>query len=65
MDIGANIGYFTVLAGKSNLKMNIVAFEPAKGPLHYLRKNVALNFSENSRIKVESLALSDKSGMIM
>lgn len=64
MDIGANIGYFTVLAGKSNLMIKIVAFEPARGPLHFLRKNVALNFNQNDRIKVESLALSDKSGKI-
>jgi FkbM family methyltransferase len=64
MDIGANIGYFTVLAGKSNPNIKIVAFEPARGPLHYLQKNVALNFSDKNMVQIESMALSDKSGKI-
>lgn len=40
MDIGANIGYYSLLAALTNPKMKIVSFEPAKGPLHYLRRNV-------------------------
>jgi FkbM family methyltransferase len=63
MDIGANIGYFTVIAGKSNPQMKIAAFEPARGPLHYLKRNVALNELDSS-VMVESMALSNKQGKI-
>ena len=62
MDIGANIGYYSLLAAKQNPSMQIISFEPAKGPLHYLRKNVAANQLNN--IQVESQALSEKEGTI-
>lgn len=61
-DVGANIGYYSLLAALENKKINIVSFEPASGPLFYLKENVRINNFEN--IKVESLALSDSNDEI-
>lgn len=61
-DIGANIGYYSLLAATTNKSIKVVGFEPAKGPLNYFRKNVLLN--NFSQIKVEAVALSDKNGEI-
>ena len=63
LDIGANIGYYSLLAVKSNPKIVAYAFEPAKGPKYYLNKNIILNnFDEN--IIHENIALSNSSGEI-
>jgi FkbM family methyltransferase len=61
-DIGANIGYYSLLAAMENAKVKIVGFEPASGPLFYFRENVRINSFKN--IKVESIALSHKEGEI-
>ncbi len=61
-DIGANIGYYSLVAAKLNPDMKIVSFEPAHGPLHFLRKNVEIN--KFSNITVAPLALSHKKGTI-
>lgn len=60
-DIGANIGYYSLIASAVNPEMKVVAFEPAPEPLHYLQKNVDAN--ERNSIKVASIALSDKEGI--
>src|SRR5690606_37268699 len=39
-DIGANIGYYSLLAAAQNKEVKVVGFEPASGPLHYFKKNV-------------------------
>jgi len=61
-DIGANIGYYTLLAASENENIRIVSFEPATGPLFYLKKNVDLNGFTN--VRVESIALSHSIGTI-
>jgi len=61
-DIGANIGYYSLLAEWQNKDIKVVGFEPAGGPLFYFKENVAINQFE--KIKVESLALSHKEGEI-
>ncbi len=61
-DIGANIGYYSILASSINPKMKITSFEPAIGPHYYLEKNVAINKMEN--IQIENIALSDITGEI-
>lgn len=62
-DIGSNIGYYSLLATKSNSNIKVYAFEPALGPKHYLNKNIQLNSFENN-IKHIDVALSNKSGSI-
>ncbi len=61
-DIGANIGYYTLLAASENKHIRIVSFEPASGPLFYLKANVELNRFRH--VQVESIALSDSTGTI-
>ena len=61
-DIGSNIGYYSLLAEMENPNIKVIAFEPASGPLYYLKKNVDINNFKN--ITVEDIALSDKNGSI-
>tara|TARA_B100000963_G_C22546348_1_gene634599 strand:- start:341 stop:1237 length:897 start_codon:yes stop_codon:yes gene_type:complete len=61
-DVGSNIGYYSLLAEMENKNIKIIAFEPASGPLHYLKENVKLNNFKN--IQIENIALSEKNGTI-
>jgi FkbM family methyltransferase len=61
-DVGANVGYFTLLANAYNPDITVYAFEPASGPYHYLGENVKLNHCKNARIF--QIALSDKNGTV-
>ena len=61
-DVGANIGYYSLLASALNPSMRIVSFEPAEGPYHFLKKNAKINHSEN--IIIEKIALSERRGEI-
>lgn len=61
-DVGANIGYYSLLAELENTSIKVVGFEPATGPLFYFRENVRINNCQN--IRVESLALSHQQGEI-
>jgi FkbM family methyltransferase len=63
IDIGANIGYYSILAAKTNINIKVYAFEPALGPFHYLVKNIKLNKLKH-RVNYYQLALSDKSGVV-
>lgn len=63
IDIGANIGFYTYLAALENPKTQIYSFEPSLGPIHYLRKNLLHNPSE--QVKVFEIALSNKSGEVV
>ena len=61
-DIGANIGYYSLIAAVENESIKVVGFEPATGPLYYFIGNVQLN--ELTNVTVAPLALSDKEGEI-
>ena len=63
LDIGSNIGYYSILACKVNQKINVYAFEPASGPLHFLRENIDLNHLTNN-IHIIDVVLSDTNGEI-
>ncbi len=60
-DIGANVGSYTILAsilvGTSG---KVIAFEPLKDNLYYLRNHIQLNKLEN--VNVIDAAVADKSG---
>ncbi len=62
-DVGANIGYYSILAAKINPAVRVYAFEPAPGPLHYLKANVAINKVE-SAVRIVGMALSNKPGTL-
>jgi FkbM family methyltransferase len=63
IDIGANIGYYSILGSTVNPELITYAFEPSRGANFYLSENVKLNNFSN-RITIESCALMDTSGEI-
>ena len=63
LDIGSNIGYYSLLAARANPNIQVYAFEPALGPKHFLAKNIYLNRFENNIYPI-NLALSHLNGNI-
>ena len=63
LDVGANTGYYSILAASVNKKISVHSFEPAQGPSHYLRLNIATNHLGQT-IKPYSIALSDNVGEV-
>lgn len=55
-DVGANIGYFTILAGKLNPNVSIFTFEPSFGPSHYVEDNIRLNKITNVTLIKKAVA---------
>ncbi len=62
LDIGANIGSYSVLASKV-CGAHSIAFEPDPATVCSLRRNIALNAVED-RVRVEPVALGDHNGEI-
>jgi FkbM family methyltransferase len=59
VDIGANLGYYTVLASENvGLSGRVFAFEPDRRNFKLLNKNVSLNQCHN--VTVENKAISDR-----
>ncbi len=62
LDLGANFGYFTILAGKlTGGNGNVYAFEPEPVNLSYLKKNILLNRLQN--VTVVQKIVSNRSGV--
>lgn len=61
-DIGANIGYFSILGEKLNPSLQTFAFEPSIGPSHYLSLNIQKNRLNN--ITVINKAVSNIDGKL-
>ena len=63
VDIGANIGYFTVIFSKLvGENGRVFAFEPEPENLTYLNENIAANQCKN--VEVAPIALADKKGQV-
>jgi FkbM family methyltransferase len=60
VDVGANVGYFTLLA--STLGARVVAYEPTPSVFGRLKENVALNGFEHAELV--NAAVMDKSGTL-
>ncbi len=60
LDVGANIGYYSLLASAINPSLKIVSFEPAPAVYKYLKANKELNNFVN--LRAEQLAMSDQAG---
>lgn len=61
-DIGANIGYFTILAAeRCGSSGKVIAFEPVKSTFDQLTENVLLN-PHLRNVQLMNLAVSDKEG---
>ncbi len=63
LDIGANIGYYSILGAKINPNMTTYAFEPSVGARAYLSDNIRINALQNI-INIEPFALSNISSNI-
>lgn len=61
-DIGANVGYYTLLAKKLNPNLHIHSFEPSNGPKYFLKKNCEINHFQN--INLVDFALGNYNGQI-
>jgi FkbM family methyltransferase len=61
LDIGANIGFYTVMFAKNINGRRVLAVEPTRNALERLRKNIALNRVEDRVIVFEG-AVSDRAG---
>ena len=61
VDVGANTGFYALLAVAAAGRTRVVAFEPDPAVLPLLRENVALN-REERRIAVCAAGVSDRSG---
>ena len=59
-DIGANIGWFSVLMAKMGQNSNIFSFEPIPITYNFLKKNIAINKIKN--VHTYNLAFSEKAG---
>jgi FkbM family methyltransferase len=59
-DVGANVGFYSLLASKLVGSGKVFAFEPVPRNLAYLREHLALNRVAN--VQVLSIAVSDKNG---
>ncbi len=63
LDIGSNIGYYSLLAAKANTHLKAYAFEPALGPKYFLNQNIVLNGLQQ-QITAVDIALSNQTGAI-
>lgn len=54
-DIGANVGYYTLLAKKLNTAINIHSFEPSNGPKYFLKKNCEINHFKDVQLVEKAL----------
>jgi FkbM family methyltransferase len=63
VDVGANIGYYTVLFGKHlRRRGQVFAFEPDHTNFSLLQRNAQINWIDKTNIVLERLAVSDGSG---
>lgn len=60
-DVGANTGFYSLVAVAANRSVQVHAFEPARDVLPLLQANVALS-PHRSRITITAAAVSDKVG---
>lgn len=63
-DIGANIGVFSIYAGKLHEKLKVYCFEPEYSNLHYLKENIIKN-KLMDRIKIYSVGVSNENAISM
>lgn len=63
VDIGANTGYYSLLASKANSQIVVHAFEPASGPYHFLTQNIHIN-QLKGRVFAHEIALSNNKGEV-
>ena len=64
VDIGGNVGYFSLLAASVNKNIKVVAFEPLPQNIDQFKENILLNTGFENQITIEEKCLSDKQGEV-
>jgi FkbM family methyltransferase len=59
LDIGSNLGYYSIVGKKFNPNLNVTAFEPLPAAYKFLKQNILLN---NLDITAVPIALSNENG---
>ena len=59
-DVGANVGYYTLIAARGSPKRKVFAFEPLPSNIAIIRRHLTLNHLTN--VSVIEAALSDRNG---
>lgn len=62
LDIGANTGYYAVLAAAKNNSIKVHAFEPFPGAADILERNLAANSFTKGNVILSKIAISSSSG---
>lgn len=62
VDVGANYGFYSLLAALSNPKLRVLAFEPVPAISASLRKNIAINELQ-TQVELFQVALSSHTGV--
>jgi FkbM family methyltransferase len=60
IDVGAHYGFYSLLAGKRDPTLEVIAFEPTPETCRVLERNVALNGLRN--VAIHQVAVSDRDG---
>lgn len=60
VDIGANIGWYSILLGRKAARGRVIAFEPIPSTIGFLKKNLALNAISNVELHEHGLSDEDK-----
>lgn len=63
IDIGANIGLYTVMLAKLIEKGTVFSIEPTKNALQRLRQNILINAVDN-KVKIYEGVVSDRNGIV-
>ena len=62
VDVGANIGSYSILAGSCE-GVNVLAFEPVPSTFSWLEKNISINTLDN-KVKAMNFGLAEKNGTV-
>lgn len=60
IDVGANIGYYSLIAAKVNPEIKVWAFEPMPSAFLFLKENISLNKMSDNITPVELAVAADK-----
>ena len=64
LDVGANVGYFTLISAKKAKAGKVFAFEPVKGLFQRLQKNIDQNYLQNVEISQFAVGEADEDAVI-
>ena len=64
LDVGANVGIYSLLARKASESIEILAVEPNADVGEYLKRNMAENFGESVEVELVQAAVSNQAGEV-